>query len=264
MFFDLWTMKLCYFIFFVLVFVSCSSRNEEVAVTIPSVDEHVVLKEDSTINAVENESVEKTKDSILRTFKLIDVQTLNPQIKVDLKYVGTDNFMGIQLYERIRKAYLQEDVALRLAKCQEFLAAIDPNLHLLVYDAVRPVSVQFKMWNALDSIPVAQRGKFVSSPYGKSVHNYGAAVDLTICDENGKALDMGAGFDDIREIAYPSKEAYFLAKGELTKEHIQNRELLRKVMRSQGFRNLQTEWWHFNACSREEAAKKYKLLDIEP
>jgi D-alanyl-D-alanine dipeptidase len=228
------------------------------------VKDAAVLKEDSTINTVENESVEKTKDSVLRTFRLIDVQTLNPQIKVDLKYVGTDNFMGVQLYERIRKAYLQEDVALRLAKCQEFLTSIDPTLHLLVYDAVRPVSVQFKMWNALDSIPVTQRGKFVSSPYGKSIHNYGAAVDLTICDENGKALDMGAGFDDIREIAYPSKEAYFLSKGELTKEHIQNRELLRKVMRSQGFRNLQTEWWHFNACSREEAAKKYKLLDVEP
>jgi len=264
MFFDLWIMKLCYFIFFVLVFVSCSSRIEEVEVTIPSADELAVQKEDSTSNSLENESREKEKDSILRTFKLIDVQTLNPQIKVDLKYAGTDNFMGIRLYERIQKAYLQEDVAARLAKCQEFLTSIDPNLHLLVYDAVRPVSVQFKMWNALDSIPVARRGKFVSSPYGKSVHNYGAAVDLTICNAAGVPLDMGAGFDDIREIAYPSKEAFYLAKGELTKEHIQNRELLRKVMRSQGFRNLQTEWWHFNACSREEASNKYILLEVEP
>jgi D-alanyl-D-alanine dipeptidase len=264
MFFDLWTMKLYYFLFMVSVFISCSSKKADKETMILVVQDAAVQKEDSTSNSLENESREKEKDSILRTFKLIDVQTLNPQIKVDLKYAGTDNFMGIRLYERIQKAYLQEDVAARLAKCQEFLTSIDPNLHLLVYDAVRPVSVQFKMWNALDSIPVARRGKFVSSPYGKSVHNYGAAVDLTICNAAGVPLDMGAGFDDIREIAYPSKEAFYLAKGELTKEHIQNRELLRKVMRSQGFRNLQTEWWHFNACSREEASKKYILLEVEP
>jgi D-alanyl-D-alanine dipeptidase len=264
MFFDLWTMKLYYFLFMVSVFISCSSKKADKETMILVVQDAAVQKEDSTSNSLENESREKEKDSILGTFKLIDVQTFNPQIKVDLKYAGTDNFMGIRLYERIQKAYLQEDVAARLAKCQEFLTSIDPNLHLLVYDAVRPVSVQFKMWNALDSIPVARRGKFVSSPYGKSVHNYGAAVDLTICNAAGVPLDMGAGFDDIREIAYPSKEAFYLAKGELTKEHIQNRELLRKVMRSQGFRNLQTEWWHFNACSREEASNKYILLEVEP
>jgi D-alanyl-D-alanine dipeptidase len=74
---------------------------------------------------------------------------------------------------------------------------------------------------------------------------------------------MGAGFDDIRKIAYPSMEAYFLAKGELTEQQIANRSILRKVMQSQGFRNLPTEWWHFNACSRLEATQKYRLLEKE-
>jgi D-alanyl-D-alanine dipeptidase len=203
-------------------------------------------------------------DSLLIYHKLVDVQSLNNKIYVDLKYAGTDNFLRIQLYERIRKAYLKKDVSERLSKCQDYLSSIDSSLHLLIYDAVRPVSVQKKMWNALDSIPTRERGNYVSSPANKSLHNYGAAVDITICDSKGIALDMGAEFDEFNEIAFPSRETHFLATGELTKKQIENRQLLRKVMRSQYFRNLPTEWWHFNACSRADAAVKYTVLENEP
>jgi len=195
---------------------------------------------------------------------LTDVQSVNKLIRIDLKYASKDNFMKIKLYERITHAYLQNDVAIRLGKCQTYLTSIFPSLHLLIYDAVRPLSVQRKMWNALDTIPVRERIKFVSNPANKSLHNYGAAVDLTICDENGIPLDMGAGYDDMRKVAYPSLEKSFLAEGLLTQKHIENRKLLRKIMRYQKFSGIPTEWWHFNACSREVAAKKYKVLENEP
>jgi D-alanyl-D-alanine dipeptidase len=120
------------------------------------------------------------------------------------------------------------------------------------------------MWDALDSLPPIERGKFVSNPKNRSMHNMGAAVDLTIIDQNGKPLDMGATYDDIRQIAYPSMEKQFVAEGKLTEIQIENRDLLRKVMKSQGFRQLQTEWWHFNACSRAEGLLKYKVLMEEP
>jgi D-alanyl-D-alanine dipeptidase len=120
------------------------------------------------------------------------------------------------------------------------------------------------MWRTLDSIPSVERGKYVSNPINRSVHNYGAAVDLTICKSDGTPLDMGAEFDEFNEIAYPSKELQFLAKGLLSQKQIENRLLLRKVMRKEGFRNLPTEWWHFNACSRIDAAKKYKVIEQEP
>lgn len=209
-------------------------------------------------------SVPAVDDSTLKELNLVDVLTLNENIFVDLKYSGTDNFLKVKLYDRLEKAYLQQDVAERLAKCQEYLTSIDPNLHLLIYDAVRPVSVQWKMWKALDSIPPRERGKFVSNPVNKSVHNYGAAVDLTICNGQGVPLDMGAQFDEFKEIAFPSKEGYFLSQGLLTQQQIDNRVLLRKVMRKEGFRNLPTEWWHFNACSRLDASKKYQLIEQEP
>jgi D-alanyl-D-alanine dipeptidase len=191
---------------------------------------------------------------------LVDIQTINPTISIDLKYATTENFMHKQLYFNINRVYLQPDVALRLSNCQKFLKKINPSYSLLVYDGVRPLSVQKAMWEALDSIPPSKRGKFVSNPANGSVHNYGAAVDLTICDKNGTPIDMGAGYDDIREIAYPSKENYYLKLGLLKPYHIKNRKLLRKVMEYQQFRNIPSEWWHFNACSRKVAKTKYKII----
>jgi D-alanyl-D-alanine dipeptidase len=195
---------------------------------------------------------------------LVDVQTLNQAIFVELKYATPDNFMGIILYKRLKKAYLQKDVAERLSKVQDYLSKLNPGFHLLIYDALRPVSVQQKMWDALDSLPPIERGKFVSNPKNRSMHNMGAAVDLTIINEQLIPLDMGAAYDEIGQIAYPSMEKQFVAEGKLTEIQIENRDLLRKVMKSQGFRQLQTEWWHFNACSRAEGLVKYKVLMEEP
>ena len=224
-------------------------------------------KEDTKVRKASNQqdSSEKGKDTAaVFQFDLVDIQSLNKAIFVDLKYASSDNFMGIVLYERLKKAYLQKDVALRLDKVQVYLSEIKPGFHLLIYDALRPVSVQQKMWDALDSLPPIKRGKFVSNPKNRSLHNMGAAVDLTIVNEQMIPLDMGAAYDDIRQIAYPSMENQFRAEGKLTEVQFENRELLRKVMKSQGFRQLQTEWWHFNACSRAEALLKYKVLMQEP
>lgn len=195
---------------------------------------------------------------------LVDVQQINAAIQIDLKYTTTDNFLRERLYTSLQKAYLQKDVALRLSEVQKELSRQYPGYQLLIYDAVRPVSVQEKMWKALDSLPIKERIKFVSNPKNLSLHNMGAAIDLTILDANGEALDMGAGFDDIRKIAYPCLEDSFLKVGQLTPLQVQNRKILRNAMQAQGFRQLPTEWWHFNACSREEAKRKYKVLYLEP
>lgn len=234
--------------------VSCNSHEAD------SDQKEVGLK---TENNLKKDTIHTEKQKPIERIgldQLTDIQTIDKSIQVDLKYATTDNFMRQVLYKDIDKLYLQKDVALRLAKCQDYLKKINPMLSLLVYDGVRPLSVQQEMWDALDTIPASERTKFVSNPANGSLHNYGAAVDLTICDENGKPLDMGAGYDDIREIAYPKYETRFLASGELTNVQIENRKLLRRVMSNQGFTNIQTEWWHFNACSRTLAKKRYQIL----
>ena len=217
----------------------------------------------SSVKSIKFEEVDSslTLSKTPQTFdSLIDVKELNASILVDLKYSTDDNFMHMRLYDKFDRAYLQKDVAVRLAKVQDALSKKKPGFQLLIYDALRPVSVQRKMWEALDSLPPSRRGKFVSNPDKRSLHNMGAAVDITIVNEKGIPLDMGAGFDDIREIAYPSLEQQFLKSGELSTKQLENRLLLRRLMQAQGFRQLETEWWHYNACSRSEALKKYKVL----
>jgi D-alanyl-D-alanine dipeptidase len=194
---------------------------------------------------------------------LVDVQQGHSEIQIDLKYTTSANFLGEKLYSKIDKAYLQKDVAERLARVQNAVQQAHPGYKLLIYDALRPVTVQQKMWAALDSLPPVERAKFVSNPKNLSLHNMGAAIDLTILDARGKPLDMGAGFDDIRHIAYPIYEDSFLRMGQLTPRQVQNRKLLRSAMQAQGFRQLPTEWWHYNACSRDEAKSKYKVFYTE-
>lgn len=192
---------------------------------------------------------------------LVDVQTMNTAIFVELKYATDDNFMHTNVYGSLSKAYLQAEMAKKVAKAQQKLTEIDRKLHLLIYDATRPRSVQQKMWNLLDSVPVYKRVKFISNPKHGSIHNFGCAVDLTICDANKVPLDMGAGFDDARKIAYPVLEKEFLASGELSQKQVENRKLLRKVMRAGGMWNIQTEWWHFNGLTRNKAKAKYEIIE---
>jgi len=193
---------------------------------------------------------------------LVDIQSVDSTLHVDVKYATKDNFMGIVLYENYHKVYLQPEVAKRLSKAQKALQDIDPALTLLVFDGTRPRSVQQIMWDALDTIPFSERVKFVSNPANGSIHNYGCAVDLTIMNKytNGW-LDMGAGYDDLRKIAYPRHEEKFLASGKLTSLQVQNRKLLRQVMRVGGFWVIETEWWHFNAFSRAKASEMFEIVE---
>lgn len=247
----------------VLILTACGGGNDA-----GTTSANQAIKQCATMgieNHVEKIRLAKVKtDAAMKTFGLVDVQSVNPAIRVDLKYASDDNFMGKILYDKLRTVYLQQDVAKRLSNCQEYLDSIRPGYALLVYDGVRPLETQQKMWDALDTLPVWERSRFVSNPANRSLHNFGAAVDLTIVDEAGKVVDMGADYDDIRKIAYPSMEQHFLATGELTAEQVQNRQLLRRVMQQGGFTPIQSEWWHFNACTRATAKWKYTLLEKEP
>ena len=246
-------MKYFYFLLFSFLLLACASKDGS-----ESSKSHDNLSRIKVVSPTD--TIKKVTGNYEVSGDLCDVQSINSRIKIELKYTTNDNFVKKVLYKKIDKAYLQKDVAIRLSKCQDYLTSLHPDLYLLVYDAVRPVSVQQIMWTSLDSIPVKRRVKFVSNPKNRSIHNYGAAVDLTICNAAGVPLDMGAKYDEIDSIAYPSLEALFLKRGLLTKEHIANRVILRKVMASQQFTGIASEWWHFNACSRQTAALKYQLM----
>ena len=195
---------------------------------------------------------------------LINIQSLDSSILVDLKYSTTDNFMKTNMYGCLTNCYLQPDIANRLMLCQEYLKTKDSTLTLLIYDGVRPRSVQQYMWDLLD-MPINEKTKFVSNPKKGSLHNFGAAVDITLAYAlSEEALDMGTDFDHFGILAWPIKEKQMLEDSLLTKQQIDNRKLLRRSMRAGRFFNIQTEWWHFNACYRDSAYIKYKIIEGLP
>lgn len=192
---------------------------------------------------------------------LINLEEHIPGIKVELKYSSTDNFFGQDVYGDLTKAFLQPEVADRLKNAQEKLQASYPNLTLMIYDGVRPLSVQQILWDNLDK-PEDLKPLYVADPKVGSLHNFGVAVDLTIYDnESGEPLDMGTAYDFFGYAAYPDREKQMLSEGKITKAQVANREILRKVMTSNGFSGIGSEWWHFNAFSRQEAGEKFKIVN---
>lgn len=193
---------------------------------------------------------------------LVDIQKVDPEILVELKYSTTDNFIGRDVYGELTRAYLQPEMAKRLAKASALLQKEKPGYRLLVYDAARPNSAQYDLWNALDHLKIPARSKtqYVADPKIGSNHNFGCAIDLTVVDENGKPLDMGTKFDFFGPLAYPRSEQEMLKKGKLTVRQIENRQLLRKVMTQAGFKVNTTEWWHFDGMSKAQARAKYGMI----
>lgn len=215
---------------------------------------------DSGDAADSNATVVSELEKTLIDQGLVDIEKVIPGIKVELKYSTEDNFFGKDVYGDHVRCYLQPVVVEMLGNAQESLKKEYPNLTLLVYDGVRPLSVQQILWDSLDK-PDSIKPLYVSDPKIGGLHNFGVAVDLTIFDtEAGKPLDMGTTYDFFGYPAYPDRELQMLAGGKITRAQVANREILRKVMKGAGFTGIGSEWWHFNAFSRKEAGEKFALI----
>lgn len=189
---------------------------------------------------------------------LQNIADVDPSIAIDLKYTRADNFVGVVLYTDLREAYLHPDAMASLVKAQRLLRKEHPGYSLIVYDAARPMSVQQQMWNVVKG---TKRQRYVSNPArGGGMHNYGLAVDISIIDAKGHPLDMGTPFDHLGPLSGITNEASFVKSGKLTAAQRNNRLLLRRVMKSAGFKPLPSEWWHFNYCSRSYAKAHYKPI----
>jgi len=199
------------------------------------------------------------KEQEMESLGLIDVSTLDPGIMVQMVYATPYNFMGKVLYEDLNRAYLQPDVAQKLLQAYKALKQLRPDLTLVVYDAARPVSIQREMWNMVKG---TSWDYYISNPAkGGGMHNFGAAVDLSLMDCTGNPLCMGSSYDYFGEEANIDKEDELVKKGLITPRELKNRLLLRNVMREAGFRTVKSEWWHFNACSLDEAKERYKIIE---
>ena len=240
-----------YFRVFLLIFLfsGCKSGNKEV--------EQINLSNDTANIIIETRPKKSKIAQQLTDLGLIDIATIDTFIVVDLKYATTDNFTGEILYEGLSEAFFQPDVATMLSKARKYLQDTLQGATLLVYDAARPLSIQKIMWEKVEHTLFRN---YVNSPEKTGLHNYGAAVDLTIIDANGIPLDMGTSYDHFGR-ASGNLEQELVAEGLLNPHHVQNRQLLRYIMRKAGFFPVSGEWWHFNAYSLSDAKKRYEVID---
>ncbi|MDR0659489.1 MAG: M15 family metallopeptidase [Prevotellaceae bacterium] len=238
--------------------VACGGGNRSIQVAADQQNVEVVsaANEESQQQEVILSESAKRLDSL----GYVNIQGLDSTIEVEMIYATSDNFVGEVLYDDLTEAYLLPEAAEKLVKAHQLLKEKHPEYRFVVYDAARPMSVQKRMWE------VAKKNgwshDYVANPAkGGGLHNYGAAVDLTILDENGVPLSMGTAFDYFGKEAHTDKEQELVAEGKITEQELANRLLLRSVMKEAGFTSISSEWWHFNHCSRKVAVEKYQLIE---
>lgn len=130
--------------------------------------------------------------------------------------------------------------------------------NFIIYEAYRPLASQITLWNeiiekekiknpdmSVDSEDfIALCDKFVANPYRQgSGHQSGAAIDVSLIDDNGVEYDMGGqvrGFENTAEFDCP----------DISKEAEKNRKILNNALSEVGFVNYPSEWWHYSFGDR--------------
>ncbi len=176
---------------------------------------------------------------------LVELSTLDPTIKYDIRYATTNNFMSTAFYSQSR-ALMQRPAAEAAVRAHRALKA--HGYGLLIHDAYRPWAVTKMFWEAT---PEPQR-VFVADPSQGSRHNRGCAVDLTLYDlATGQPVPMVGGYDEFSDRSYPD----YPGGTALQRWH---RELLRRIMEAENFTVYEAEWWHFDFNSWRD----YPILNL--
>ncbi len=175
--------------------------------------------------------------------QLVNMQTIAPDIQLDLRYATANNFLHEAVYPQAT-CLVRSATATKLAAVQADLAQRD--LGLKVFDCYRPLSVQRRMWAIMPD------SDYVAHPKTGSRHNRGAAVDVSLVDRSGQPLEMPSEFDDFSDRAHSDDEA-------ATTTAKANRQQLRSAMLRHGFKGITSEWWHFDDTNW----RRYGLLDVD-
>lgn len=164
-------------------------------------------------------------------------------VVIDLVYATPDNLAGKVVYQEAVCA-LHPDAEACLRKAAGY--ALQAGFTLKVFDAYRPGKAQEIFWSVLSD------AQYVSDPSQGSNHSRGVAVDVTLLNESGQALDMGTGFDDMRELSHHDRK-------DLPSEVQKNRLLLLGIMLHAGFISIPSEWWHYELPN----SRAYPMIDSD-
>lgn len=186
---------------------------------------------------------EKEKKSKPRADVMVRVLDYIPDIKIDLKYASCNNFTGQAVYD-FKEAYLRYGTVVKLKKVQERLKR--QSCTLLIWDAYRPVSAQYQLWE------ICPDAAYVANPHkGYSSHSRGNTVDITMLTLEGKKVKMPTEFDDFSEKADRDYS-------DCTVEERKNAKRLERIMKEEGFTPYSGEWWHFSDTRKYPVNKSIK------
>jgi D-alanyl-D-alanine dipeptidase len=145
------------------------------------------------------------------------------------------------------------------AKLVEAHKQLPSGMKFLVVESFRPLSLQKQYFDGYsDELKklhpewdkeriYAEASKYVAPPEITPPHSTGGAIDLTLCDDKGKEIDMGTRLNADPE---ESKNACFTMAENISDEAKADRKILIDAMTSAGFINYPTEWWHWSYGDR--------------
>lgn len=198
---------------------------------------------------------------------LIDVNSLNHDIIIDLKYKGVDNFTSHVVpgyHDNI--LLLTKPAAKALINAQYDFKLL--GFSIVVFDAYRPQKAvdYFVDWTKRNNdtitksiyYPGLKKWQLLDQGYiaSKSGHSRGSTVDVGLVYlPSGKPLDMGTIFDYFGEASWTESKS-------VSDIQYKNRKLLKDIMEKHGFLNFKKEWWHFT-LKNEPFKNQYFDFDIE-
>ncbi len=164
---------------------------------------------------------------------LVELVSLDPTMRLDIRYATPHNFVKRAVYAEAR-AFLQRPAAEALVRVHRALAK--KGYGIVVFDGYRPWSVTKTFWDLTSE----SEKDFVADPKTGSRHNRGCAVDVTLYDlATGKVVGMPSAYDEPTPRSYPT----FNRGDKMARER---RDVLRRAMEKESFFVLPWEWWHFD------------------
>lgn len=207
------------FIIFVISLVLFACKEEKASLKVPT----PIIQKDAI------QPLEKPIEYKEYHPDFVNIKALINDVILDIKYTTTDNFLKQAVYD-CQECLLRKATAKALYNAAKEFKELGYNIK--IFDCYRPLSVQKKMWEILPYT------NYVANPAKGSKHNRGAAVDVTLVDAQGNELDMGTPFD------YFGKEAHHTYTN-LSREVLENRKFLKRIMDKHNFKSIYSEWWHY-------------------
>lgn len=173
-------------------------------------------------------------------FDLVEIAPPDFDVDVTLAYATEANLTGERVYGKA-ECWLRREAAERLATATDLARPL--GLRFRIFDALRPVEAQWKLWNHTPD------PEFLADPRRGSPHSRGVAVDLTLLDAEGRELDMGTAFDAFTPLSHH-------ARTDIPAHTQRNRLLLMGLMTAAGWDFYRNEWWHYQLFD----ARRFPLI----